>query len=134
MYPLYRLRWQIELIFKACKSSLNANQITSGDENIIQSLLLASIASYLSSCTLLNMGIEQLDEAQQLATSSQRVAKVAVVLARDFIMFLLNSSREYLDNLLNKIKLFANEIFDPNYKKRETSLTRINRLLLEGKV
>ena len=43
IYPLYRLRWQIELIFKACKNSLNANQITSGDENIIRSLLLASI-------------------------------------------------------------------------------------------
>lgn len=134
MYPLYRLRWQIELIFKACKSSLNANQITSSDENIIQSLLLASIAAYLSSCTLLNIGIEQLDEEQQLAASSQRVAKIAVVLARDFIMFLLNSSREYLDNLLNKIKLFANEIFDPNYRKRETSRTRVNRLLLEGEV
>jgi len=25
-------------------------------------------------------------------------------------------------------------MFDPNYKKRETSLMRINRLLLEGEV
>ena len=78
--------------------------------------------------------MEQLDEEQQVATSSQRVAKVAVVLARDFIMFLLNSSCQHFDNLLDKIKLFANEIFDPNYKKRETSLTRINRLLVEGEV
>jgi hypothetical protein len=134
MYPLYRLRWQIELIFKACKNSLNANQITSSDENIIESLLLASIAAHLSSCTLFNVGIEQLEEEKQWAISFQRVAKVAVVLARDFIMFLLNSSRDYFDNLLHKIKLFANEMFDPNYKKRETSLMRINRLLLEGEV
>jgi len=62
MYPLYRLRWQIELIFKACKNSLNVNQITSGDENIIESLLLTSIAAHLSSCTLLNIGIEQLEK------------------------------------------------------------------------
>jgi IS4 transposase len=134
IYPLYRLRWQIELIFKACKSSLNANQITSSDENIIESLLLASIAAHLSARTLFNIGIEQLKEEQQLAISFQRVAKVAVVLARDFIIFLLNSSREHFDNLLHKIKLFANEIFDPNYKKRETSLMRINRLLSEGEV
>jgi hypothetical protein len=134
IYPLYRLRWQIELIFKACKNSLNANQITSGDENIIESLLLASIAAHLSSHTLFNIGIEQVEEDQQLAMSFQRIAKVAVVLAQDFIMFLLNSSREYFDNLLRKIKLFANEMFDPNYKKRETSLMRINRLLLEGEV
>jgi hypothetical protein len=134
IYPLYRLRWQIELIFKACKNSLNANQITSSDKNIIESLLLASIAAHLSSCTLFNMGIEQLEGEKKVAISFQRVAKVAVVLAGDFIRFLLNSSREHLDNLLHKIKLFANEIFDPNYKKRETSLMRMNRLLLEGEI
>ena len=134
IYPLYRLRWQIELIFKACKNSLNANQITSSDENIIESLLLASIAAHLSSCTLFNIGIEQLEEKKQWAISFQRVAKVAVVLARDFILFLLNSSRDHFDNLLHKIKLFANEMYDPNYKKRETSLMRINRLLSEGEV
>ena len=124
----------IELIFKACKNSLNANQITSSDENIIESLLLASIAAHLSSCTLFNIGIEQLEEKKQWAISFQRVAKVAVVLARDFILFLLNSSRDHFDNLLHKIKLFANEMYDPNYKKRETSLMRINRLLSEGEV
>ena len=134
MYPLYRLRWQIELIFKACKSSLNANQIPSGDENIIESLLLASLAAHLSSHTLFTIGIEQVEEGQQLAMSFQRVAKVAVMLARDFILFLLNSAQKHFDNLLHKIKLFANEMFDPNYKKRETSLMRINRLLLEGEI
>ncbi len=132
IYPLYRLRWQIELIFKACKNSLNANEISSCDDNIIESLLPASIAAHLSTHTLFNIGIEELDEEQQLAISFQRMAKVAVVLARDFIMFLLHSSREYFDNLVDKIKLFANEIFDPNYKKREASLARIHRLLLEG--
>lgn len=38
IYPLYRLRWQIELIFKACKNSLNANEITSANDNIIENL------------------------------------------------------------------------------------------------
>lgn len=52
IYPLYRLRWQIELIFKSCKNSLNANAIHSGNENIIKSLLLGSIAAYLSSLTV----------------------------------------------------------------------------------
>ena len=83
---------------------------------------------------MFNLGLEQVEEDQQLAMSFQRIAKVAVVLAQDFIMFLLNSSREYFDNLWHKIKLFANEMFDPNYKKRETSLMRIKRLLLEGEV
>ncbi|MFO1434809.1 MAG: IS4 family transposase [Candidatus Competibacteraceae bacterium] len=132
IYPLYRLRWQIELIFKASKNSLNANQITSGDKNIIENLLLASIAAQLSTHTLFNLGLEQVEKDQQVAMSFQRIAKVAVVLAVDFIKFLLNSSREHFDNLLRKIKLFANEMFAPNYRKRETSLMRINRLSLEG--
>jgi len=34
IYPLYRLRWQIELFFKSIKSVLNADQITFGNENI----------------------------------------------------------------------------------------------------
>ena len=132
IYPLYRLRWQIELIFKACKNSLNAGEITSCNANIIENLLLSSIVAHLSTYTLFRTGMEQLDGERQLAVSFQRVAKVAVVLARDFSVFLLHSSQENLKNLANKIKLFANEIFDPNYKNRETSLARIHRLLLEG--
>ncbi len=129
IYPLYRLRWQVELISKACKNSLNANQITSNDKHIIKSLLLASLAAHLSAYTLLNLGLEQLDEEQQLAMSFQRLAKVAVVLAQDFVQFLLHSSRKYFFNLLDQIKLFSNELFDPNYKHRETAIMRLNRLL-----
>ena len=69
IYPLYRVRWQIELIFKACKSSLNANQIPSSNENIIESLLLASIASYLSTYTLLDNSLPYLDDQQKQAIS-----------------------------------------------------------------
>ncbi len=132
IYPIYRLRWQIELIFKACKNSLNADEITSCNDDIIENLLLASIVAHLSAHTIFRIGMEQLDEEQNLAVSFQRVAKVAVVLARDFIVFLLHSSQQNFKNLVDKIKLFSNEIFDPNYRKRETSLARIHRLLLEG--
>ena len=132
IYPLYRLRWQIELIFKGCKNSLNANQITSNDENIIESLLLSSLAAQLASHTIFNVGSETLEQAQKLAISFQRIAKVTVQLAPDFIKFLLNSSREYFSKLVQKIELFANEIFDPNYKHRDTTLARIHKLLENG--
>lgn len=132
MYPLYRLRWQIELVFKACKNSLNANAIPSENKNIIENLLLLSIAAHLSTHTILKVSAEQLNENQLFAISFQRAAKIAVVLAREFIAFLLHSSQENFNCLVNKIKLFAGEIFDPNYKKRETSLSRIHRLLQEN--
>lgn len=132
MYPLYRLRWQIELIFKGCKNSLNANAIPSTNKIIIENLLLAAIAAHLSTYTILRIGTDALEKEQHLAITFQRLAKVAVVLARDFIVFLLHSSQENFSYLVSKIKLFANEIFDPNYRKRETSLGRLHRLLLEG--
>ena len=128
IYPLYRLRWQIELIFKACKNSLNANQITSGDRNIIESLLLASIAAHLGSHTLFEAAVNELDECKTTAISFKRISKVAVVLSRDFVRFLLNPSK-HIESLMRKIKLFVNELFDPNYKNRETSLMRVHKLL-----
>lgn len=129
IYPLYRLRWQIELIFKACKNSLNANQIPSENKTIIENLLLASIAAHLSTQTIFHIGLEKLSDDMRWAISFQRVAKIAVTLAHDFIDFLLNSAQENYLSLLNKIELFATEMIDPNYKKRETSLGRLNRLL-----
>lgn len=121
IYPLYRIRWQIELIFKGCKNSLNANQITSNNKNIIESLLLSSLVAQLASNTIFNIGSECLGQDQKLATSFQRILKVSVDLSSEFIKFLLNASKEHFYNLLEKIKLFSNEIFDPNYKHRETS-------------
>ncbi len=129
IYPLYRVRWQIELIFKACKNSLNANQIPSANKNIIESLLLASLAAHLSTHTILSHSLSDLDETQQHAISFQRIAKVAVEVSRYFVLFLLNPSKNYLHHLIHKIKLFATDLFDPNYKRRETSLMRIYRLL-----
>ncbi len=131
MYPLYRLRWQIELIFKACKNSLNANGITSEDKGIIENLLLASLVAHLGTYTIFSNGLESLNEEQRLAVSVQRIAKVAVILAEDFVRFILRPSRKYFSILLKQIKLFSGELFDPNYKHRETTIMRLNRLLEE---
>ncbi len=128
IYPLYRIRWQIELIFKACKNSLNANQITSENKNIIESLLLASIASYLSTYTILDNSLRHIAENKKYSISFQRICKIAVILNRAFIRFLLTPLKEYSDKLLNKIKLFADEIIDPNYKRRKTSIGIMNEL------
>jgi len=131
IYPLYRFRWQIELIFKSCKQSLNANRLTSNHSNIIESLLLATIISKLASQTILHIATSHLSQAEQLAVSYQRIAKVAVQLYRHFIQFLLNQSDQFLLKLMDQIKLFSNEIFDPNYRHRKTTLAQIHSLLDE---
>ncbi len=125
----HTLRWLVELIFKACKNSLNANQISSADKNIIESLLLASLAAQLSTYTILEQSIEYLDSQQQQSISFQRLAQVAVILRQEFILFLLNTSTRYKTRLIEKIILFSNEIYDPNYRRRSSSLGRIIGLL-----
>ena len=57
------------------------------------------------------------------------MGKTASLLSQYFIDFLLSASKESLDNLLKQIKLFSNEIFDPNYKRRKTSMGTMYDLL-----
>ena len=129
IYPLYRFRWQIELIFKSCKQSMNASRLTSNNSNIIESLLLATIVSKLASQTILQIALPHLSQAEQWAISYQRIAKVAVQLQTYFIPFLLHNRSRYLTELIDKIKLFSNEIFDPNHQHRKTTLAQINSML-----
>lgn len=131
IYPLYRLRWQIELIFKACKQSLNADCLTSNNSIIIENLLLSSLVAHLASHTILDIVIPQLTKVKQLAISVQRTAKIAVLLGTDFFNFLVDDSEKYALILIDKIMLFANDIFDPNFQHRDSSLARVI-LLIEG--
>jgi hypothetical protein len=128
IYPLYRLRWQIELIFKAWKQSFNADQISSGEGMIIENLMLASIAAQLFSTMVFLSGLQYLTLEQKYAASFQRAAKITVHLSRNFLSFFLSESHHALDELIDKIKLLSDELFDPNYRTRESSLSRIGRL------
>ncbi len=129
LYPLYRLRWQVELIFKGAKQSLHADRMTTNCSNIIESLLLASLAAQLVSVIVLKISQQQLDENQRFAVSFQRLAKVMTLLSQEFIDFFLKDRNQALEALLQKMILLANEIYDPNYQHRETSLMRLKRLL-----
>jgi len=129
IYPLYRLRWQIELIFKACKQSLNAGCLTSNNSIIIENLLLSSIVAHLASHTILDIVIPQLTKVKQLAISVQRISKITVLIGDDFFNFLAGDSKKYAQILIDKIMLFANDIFDPNFRLRESSLACVMRLI-----
>jgi len=131
IYPLYRLRWQIELIFKACKNSLNANTISSANPNIIQSLLLASIAAHLSSQSIHEIALNALSEEENLAISFQRIVCVFSILKTSFVNCILNPIQRNIETLVQKIYFMKNELFDPNYRERETSKARLYRLLME---
>lgn len=131
LYTLYRLRWQIELIFKGHKGSLQVDQIPSNNDNIIQSLLLSSTAAHIAASGVLELEIESLTKEKKEAFSYQRLLIILKILGNDFIKFILSRSKKPLEELMKKIKLFSRELFDPNYKKRKTSLGKLLQELRE---
>ena len=65
---------------------------------------------------------------KQMTPSFQRAGMIIVQCAGDFIQFLISSSATAAEALIDKLNLQKNEIFDPNWKKRETSLAQAMRL------
>lgn len=122
MYTLYRFRWQIELIFKGCKQSFNANRLaTSNNQNIVEALLYATIAAQIVVTEFISIGIRELDLDQQNAVSFQRIAKVGALLRMTILHTLLYQEEGYIEYYLTRLKLFLHELYDPNYKKRKTT-------------
>jgi hypothetical protein len=129
IYILYRLRWQIELMFKGCKQSLRLDEIPSGDRNIINNLLLGSLIVQFVSQLILRSSISKLCEEKKFAVSYQRISNVFVNISHHVISFLLNNCRKNLDLLIKSIELFTNELFDPNYRKRKSSIAKLRDAL-----
>jgi len=130
IYSLYRLRWQIELIFKSCKNSLNADAIPSANPNIIESLLLASIAAHLSTCSIYEIALNSLSQEKGLAVSFQRTAYVFSALKYYFITCILTPIQENIETIDSRIQFMMNELFDPNYRTRNTSKAQIYKDLI----
>ena len=73
--------------------------------------------------------IPQLTKVKQLAISVQRIAKITILIGDDFFNLLAGDSEKYAQILIDKIMLFANDIFDPNFRYRESSLACVMRLI-----
>jgi hypothetical protein len=128
IYPVYRLRWQLELVFKACKSSLALADHSSANENIIRSLTLVSLVAKLIGFAIGKKIVAQMDEQKQAAFSFQRAAMLLTHVGQSFFNFLMEEEQNYRKQLEAQLEAFANELFDPNYRNRETSLRRVYNL------
>jgi len=125
IYTLYRIRWQIELIFKGCKRSLNLDEkMTSNNDNIIEALVLSSIIASFAMHLVFNEGEKWLEKEKKLSVSFQRLSYIVSLLATDFIKFL--TLNNHLEKLRSKIKLFSCEMFEKNQKHRPTTLQKLN--------
>jgi putative transposase len=132
IYPLYRLRWQLELVFKAAKSTLALADQPSANENIIRSLTLLSLISQLIGFALGKKVVSLMEPEKQTAFSFQRAAMLLTHIGQNFFRFLLNNGTRFLDQVIRQIGVLAMELIDPNHQHRETSLQRITRLIAEG--
>jgi len=131
IYPLYRLRWQLELVFKAAKSSLALADQPSANENIIRCLTLVSLISQLIGFALGKKVVSLMEPEKQTAFSFQRSTMLLTHVGQNFFRFLMNRGARFLDPLIRQIKALGLELIDPNYQHRETSLQRLSRLIGE---
>lgn len=121
MYPLYRLRWQLELAFKASKSSFRLADTPSTNSNIIETLLLANIVATLIAFPLAKIVSEELPSDKRTSVSLQRSAKLMISIAGELYSFLIERGRGLGDQLIVRIKNLTRELYDPNYKKRAST-------------
>ena len=125
LYPIYRLRWQIELAFKATKSSLALDEVSSGNEYAIRNLFLASVLSYIIGQYLLRRAPLLVQETRYKTLSIQRITKVFCHVAEYLGAFLLHRSTRTYAALYKVINLYSEEIYDPNFKRRPTTVQSI---------
>lgn len=125
--PLYRYRWQIELLIKAAKQTLNMDQIPSSNRSIIINLSIARLIALGVAMVVKRVAdINIQDATLRGASSIQRAAKVLSILASDFLFYIINTSRAA--TLKDKMYSLIHEMVDPNGKKRKTSFTALREL------
>ena len=121
IYPIYRLRWQIELFFKSIKSMLHADQITSENENIV---LVTAYSSILASLIANSIIIEYAVVSAKIelkSVTAQRITFVFSQIAHDLAKCILKkdiSPKSFVNNLKTLLPL----LICPNRKHRPTSL------------
>ena len=130
IYPLYRLRWQIELLYKSCKASLRLADMPSGHPQIIRNMLLLTVVATLIAQPLARIMVNGLSFTKQGAMSVQRAAMVMVEVADEFRLYILKGGQTLANILLKKLELFTPELIDPNHLNRDSSFNRVAKIML----
>lgn len=129
IYPIYRLRWQIELFFKSIKSFLNADQITSGNENIALVIVYSSILSSLIASSIIIEEAIVFAHIELKAITAQRLMIVFSLFAHQLAQCII--SKEFPNiSIRKKLHSLLSLLTCPNRNHRPTSLEVVVMLTL----
>jgi len=130
---LYRMRWQLELLIKSAKQSLNLNQITSANERIIINLCIAKLVAMTISMIIRRIGLLNISDQKRNSISLQRSAMVLANLSKDFVNYVIDALDGCRRLLRARLTVLLDELYDPNYKKRRSSMQSLIDLAYEVK-
>ena len=123
IWLLYRIRWQVELAFKALKQSLTPDRITTSTPMIIRNLVLIYLIRHVLTMNIGNIVVSHILPDEEL--SLQKAAKTMNHLVRETFNFIVNSFNKNKARLINSLKLFATEFVYSKTKSRLSSLDKL---------
>lgn len=132
IYPLYRFRWQIELLFKASKSSLDMDQIPSGNRMIILNIFLSRMIAVLAAMMIRGIGKKNTDHEKTMYVSIQRAANVFVNLKSQLLDYFTSKCNFTKKRLIRSLELMFVEMVDPNYRNRKNTRASLDSLCLKN--
>jgi hypothetical protein len=125
IFPLYKLRWQIELVFKTVKSSFCFEDLCSANKQIILNLLLLRMNLAFIFFPTMALIFEQINFMEKMAMSIQRAGTIFRWLLPD-LKLLLNqvgsAAEETCIQLNKKLKILKVELLDPNFRRRKATI------------
>jgi len=128
IYPLYRLRWQIELIFKSLKTTFRLADFSTANPNIIHTFLFAALIATTIAHPIAMILAAEFKAEKAMTPSFQRAAILLANCARQFVDFVTKKTKSSLRLLLDAITVQKRELFDPNFRKRNSTMASIFQL------
>ena len=71
------------------------------------------------------IGLLNMQDERRHSMSLQRSAMVLANLAKDFVNYIIDVLDGYRALLRNRINILLDELYDPNYKKRRSSMQSV---------
>lgn len=127
IYETYRLRWQVELSFKAMKSTLNFDRMPTTNPNTAIALSLLCLINYVFAMIVRDAARTQVSHqsAKAYSASIQRAAKVfstAATIILEGVKLCHRLTAAALGRIKEKMLPLLEDVFDPNFRSRKTSL------------